>query len=45
LARKSFALMNWLRGKPTQRAVETGSASNLDLIEVFDVLIKSKRRL
>lgn len=45
LARKSFALMNWLRGKPSQRAELAGSASDIDLIEVFDVLIKSKRRL
>ncbi len=45
LARKSFALMNWLRGKPSQRADLAGSASDTDLIEVFDVLIKSQRRL
>lgn len=45
LARKSFALMNWLRGKPSQRAEEAGSASDTDLIEVFDVLVKSQRRL
>jgi hypothetical protein len=37
--------MNWLRGKPSQRAESAGSASDTDLIEVFDVLIKSQRRL
>lgn len=37
--------MNWLRGKPSQRAVQAGTASDTDLIEVFDVLIRSQRRL
>lgn len=45
LARKSFALMSWLRGKPSKKAELAGSVSDCDLIEVFDVLIKSQKRL
>jgi len=37
--------MNWLRGRRSQRAELAGAASDSDLIEVFDVLIKSPRRL
>jgi len=37
--------MSWLRGKPSPRAEQAGSASDIDLIEVFDVQIKSSRRL
>ena len=45
LARKSLGLMNWLRGKSSPRAEQAGSASDSDLLEVFDVLIKTQRRL
>lgn len=44
LARKSFAFMNWLRGKSSPKA-DAGIVSEIDLIEVFDVLVKSQRRL